>query len=174
MEDIRLVLPSERYRQQVLEYRQEFLEHGSAMDGCGGLAGASSFESWLKAAEDNRSEATVRPGLVPATLFLAVSADRDRLVGMIDIRHRLNEYLLHYAGNIGYSIRPELRRQGYGARMLELALEEYRKMGFQRVLITCEKGNVASARTMLHNGAVLENEVMQGDRVIQRYWIILS
>ena len=52
----------------------------------------------------------MRPGLVPATLFLAVSADRHRLVGMIDIRHRLNGYLLQYAGNIGYSIRPSMRR----------------------------------------------------------------
>lgn len=174
MEDIRLVLPHEGYRQQVLEYRQEFLEHGDTMAGCGGLDSAAGFEEWLAQTIDNRSEATVRPGLVPATLFLAVSADRHRLVGMIDIRHRLNGYLLQYAGNIGYSIRPSMRRQGYGARMLGLALEECRAMGLNRVLITCDRDNTASARTMLHNGAVLENEVAQDGRMIQRYWITLS
>ncbi len=47
-------------------------------------------------------------------------------------------------------------------------------MGLTRVLITCDRDNTASARTMLHNGAVLENEVAQDGRMIQRYWITLS
>ena len=126
--------------------------------------------------QQNRSEQTVCPGLVPATTFLAVDAD-GKLIGMIDIRHRLNEGLLRFGGNIGYSVRPCCRRQGYATQMLALALEECRKMQMQKVLVTCNKENIGSAKTIQKNGGVLENEVAGKengeDRITQRYWITL-
>lgn len=90
---------------------------------------------------------------------------------MIDIRHRLNEYLLQFGGNIGYSVRPSQRRKGYATEMLALALEECRKLGIDRALVTCDKTNIGSAKTIQKNGGVLENEVLEGDRITQRYWI---
>lgn len=93
--------------------------------------------------------------------------------GSIDIRHRLNEYLLQFGGNIGYSVRPSQRRKGYATEMLALALEECRKWGLNRALVTCDKTNIGSAKTIQKNGGVLENEVLEGDRITQRYWIAL-
>ena len=102
---------------------------------------------------------------------------RSKLIGMIDIRHRLNEGLLRFGGNIGYSVRPCCRRQGYATQMLALALEECRKMQMQKVLVTCNKENIGSAKTIQKNGGVLENEVAGKengeDRITQRYWITL-
>ena len=92
---------------------------------------------------------------------------------MIDIRHRLNEYLLQFGGNIGYSVRPSQRRKGYATEMLALGLEECRKLGLDRALVTCDKTNIGSAKTIQKNGGVLENEVLEGDRITQRYWIAL-
>ena len=62
---------------------------------------------------ENLNEKTVRDGLVPATTYMAVSTNDGRLIGMIDIRHRLNDYLLNFGGHIGYSIRKSERMQGY-------------------------------------------------------------
>ena len=91
---------------------------------------------------------------------------------MVDIRHRLNDYLRRYCGHIGYSVRPALRRRGYATAILSLALEECRRLGLARVMLTCEQQNVAS-RTMLHCGAVLQDELLMGNITIQRYWIEL-
>jgi len=55
--------------------------------------------------------------------------------------------------------------------MLALALEECRKLGIDRALVTCDKTNIGSAKTIQKNGGVLENEVLEGDRITQRYWI---
>lgn len=119
MKQLKLVLPTSADEQEVWGYRKEFLEQGSSLDGSGGLAEAESFAQWYSKTLANRSEQTVCPGLVPATTFLAVDAD-GKLIGMIDIRHRLNEGLLRFGGNIGYSVRPCCRRQGYATQMKPL------------------------------------------------------
>ena len=48
----------------------------------------------------------------------------------------------------------------------------------RRVLLTCDRDNVASRRTIVKNGGLLENEVpddagLGHSGVIQRYWISL-
>ena len=51
------------------------------------------------------------------------------------------------------------------------ALEKCREMCIRRVLMFCDKDNPASARTIQKNGGRLENEVLDGEDVVQRYWI---
>ena len=169
---LRLLLPTCDDAVRVMAYREEFLEHGDSLDGTAGLAGAERYEDWFAAWRDNGSEETVRPGLVPATTYLAVD-EAGELVGMIDLRHRLNDYLLQFGGHIGYSVRKSRRRRGFATEMLALVLEEARKLGLDRVLVTCDKENTASARTIEKNGGVLENEVAEGGRMTRRYWVTL-
>lgn len=169
-----LVPPTPEDRERVWDYRSEFRKNVEAMPGAAGLESCETYGEWLAAVCDNASEATVRTGLVPATTLLALDADAGRLVGMIDIRHRLNAHLLAVGGHIGYSVRKSCRRRGYAKRMLALALDRCRGLGLNRVLVTCDRLNVASARTILANGGVLENEVPQDGRVTQRYWIDLG
>ena len=147
---IRLTLaaPEERFREQILAYRTEFLEAGDHMAGCAGLDRAPSFERWLQAVRANSREETVGRGLVPASNYLAIRLTDHRLVGFIDVRHRLNEVLFQSGGHIGYSVRPGERRQGYATEMLRLALLKCRERGMHRILITCRKENIASARTI--------------------------
>jgi len=174
MNRLKLVLPTPEYKEQILDYKREFLESGDSMDGTAGLNRYETFEEWYQALCENSREETVRDGFVPATTFLAVSNDSGRLIGMIDIRHRLNDYLYRVGGHVGYSVRKSERRKGYATEMLGLALKECLKLNIKKVLITCDKNNVASARTILKNGGVLENEIEAGNRTIQRYWITLK
>lgn len=174
MRGLKLVLPTPADEQKIWAYREEFLNHGSSMDGTGGLAEAQSFEQWYSRNLANRSEQTVQPGLVPATTFLALEEETGELVGMIDIRHYLNAWLLKHGGHIGYSVRPVCRGKGYATEMLALALEQCRTLGLHRVLVTCNRTNPASAKVILHNGGVMENELENDGIVTQRYWISVS
>ena len=58
--------------------------------------------------------------------------------------------------------------------MMGLALEECRKLGIEKVLVVCSRDNVGSAKTIMKNGGILENEVETDGSVMQRYWITLS
>ncbi|MBR2176691.1 MAG: GNAT family N-acetyltransferase, partial [Clostridia bacterium] len=95
--------------------------------------------------------------------------------GAVNIRHYLNDYLLKEGGHIGDGIRPSERRKGYATEMVRLALIECKKLGIDRVLMVCDKDNIGSAKSILKNGGVLEDEFLNeyGD-IEQRYWIDLS
>ena len=113
-------------------------------------------------------------GLVPDSTFFCLDEDRDIMVGAVNIRHYLNEALLQSGGHIGDGVRPSERRKGIATQMIGLALQECKKLGIDRVLMVCDKDNVGSAKSIMKNGGVLENEVVVDGCIEQRYWIALK
>lgn len=176
MEQIKLVLPGEEYLDQVWAYRQECLDAGSDMDGCGPLRRMETPAEWLAAVRAYADPAAVPEGKVQATQFLSVRESDGRLVGMIQVRHYLNEYLRSFGGHIGYSVLPSERRRGYAKEQLRLCLSWCKQtLGLDKVLITCEPSNPASRRTVLANGGVYESTVHEpGEDIdLERYWVAL-
>jgi len=107
-------------------------------------------------------------------VFFLLDNEKNKFLGAVNIRHYLNEILLKEGGHIGLGIRPSERRKGYATQMIALALIECKKLGINKVLITCDKSNIGSAKSILKNGGKLENEFVNSDGDIeQRYWINL-
>ena len=107
---------------------------------------------------------------MPETTYFCLDSDRDIFVGAVTIRHYLTKQL-QYSGHIGDGIRPSERGKGYATAMIGLALQEARRLGIQKVLMCCDKQNIASAKSIVRNGGVLENEAAVNGVVKQRYWI---
>lgn len=170
---LRKVLPSDL--EAVREYRAEFLEKGGSMDGCSNLRRFENMADWYNWICKAEYPDTCPAGWVPDTQLLCVRNCDHRLVGMVDIRHTLNEAILNFFGSIGYSVRHSERRKGYATAQLALAKEICRSMGMEKILISCYKINTASAKTIQRNGGVLENEVVdeRNGEILQRYWITL-
>lgn len=173
MDDFELVCPTKEYQQQAADYIREFREHHSAINGVGGLDRFDDYDLWLEKVENDKDYYFAKPGWVPATTLFYVRKSDHRIIGMTNIRHRLNDHILRESGHIGYSIRPTERNQGYGTHLLTLALAECGKMGVDRVLVTCDKSNIGSAKVIQNNNGVLENEVVNRTtgKIVQRYWI---
>ena len=153
------------YDRQIQAFRQEYLKDGGSMDGSSHLRKFERTQAWLAQLEPD------------TTQYLFVREADDRVVGVIQIRHRLaNEFLLKYAGHIGYCVLPEERRKGYATQMLAQALSACRQLGLRDVLITCLADNEASRRTILKNGGVYESKVLEPESQswIERYWVRLS
>ncbi|XZL29214.1 GNAT family N-acetyltransferase [Clostridium perfringens] len=174
MEKIKLILPNLNFKNEIEEYKKEFILNGDSMDGCAELGKIEFFEEWIQILKDNSHISTVRGGFVPSSTYMAIRESDNRIVGMIDIRHFLNNYLEKFGGHIGYSVRKSERKKGYAKKMLELALEKCKELNINRVLLTCSKDNIPSMKTILSQGGVLENEVLEGERITCRYWIDLK
>ena len=173
MEPRKLVLPSEEYLAEVRDYREEFLAADSSMDGTGALRRCADPCDWLAAVRAGDDPDRVPEGKVRATVYLCV--ENGRILGMIQLRHTLNNYLRRYSGHIGYSVRPSARRQGVAKWMLAALLPQCRKLGLARVMIACEPWNEGSRKTILANGGVYEKTVHEPERNIylEQYWIEL-
>ena len=128
------------------------------------------FEKYLASLEVKEP----REGLVPDSTFFCLDTDRDIIVGAVNIRHCLSEQLLLNGGHIGDGIRPGERRKGYATRMIALALEKCRELNIHKVLMVCDKENVGSAKSIIKNGGILENEIVIDGVTEQRYWIDLD
>lgn len=174
MEKIKLILPNLNFKNEIEEYKNEFILNGDSMDGCAGLGNIESFEEWIQILKYNSNISTVREGFVPSSTYMAIRESDNRIVGMIDIRHFLNDYLEKFGGHIGYSVRKSERQKGYAKKMLELALEKCKELNINRVLLTCSKDNIPSMKTILSQGGILENEILEGERITCRYWIDLK
>lgn len=112
-------------------------------------------------------------GRVPDSVFFCLDEERSIFVGAVDIRHYLNENICYTGGHIGDGIRPSERRKGYATKMIGLALEECRRLGINKVLMTCSKENIASKKSIIANGGVYEMDMEEDGEIDERYWITL-
>ena len=182
-----LVPPHRRYHASWLAAHDEFVEAGEGhRDGEGfwvepadrdhpgvaftrdELETAAGFDRWVRYRLDRARPEVPRPtGHVPSSVLWIGGDDPDEYLGSLSIRHALTPYLLEVAGHVGYSVRPTARRRGVATEALRLALPEAARLGLDRVLVTCDTDNVASARVIEANGGVLED--VRG--VKRRYWV---
>lgn len=153
--NLKLVRPTLEWKEAALQYRQEHFDNDETIiNGSELLDKTESYEAWLQSVTDNTSPDTVNPNWVVTDTFFAVG-ERGKIVGIIALRHTLNDFLKDF-GNCGYSVRPSERRKGYATEMLRQVLEVAKKAGLKEVHLSVERNNAASVRTIIKNGGVYE------------------
>ena len=173
MDKIILVKPDLSYADEIIKYKEESLAESPIINGSAGLDRFSSIEIWFEELKKRSCEDTVPKGLVPSSTYLGVREKDNYIVGMIDIRHYLNEYLTQVGGHIGYGVRKTERNKGYAKQMLKLALEKCKELKIKRVLITCDEDNIASEKVILSANAKLEDIRNVDGENKKRFWIEL-
>lgn len=174
IEKFKLVIPNIEYKEKALDYIKELYSYNSSINGVGGLSRyLENYEDWLEKLEKDRI-APVTEERVPAETYFLVRENDNKIIGMINIRLELNEKMRNTYGHIGYSIRPTERRKGYNKINLYLGLLECKKHKIDKVMITCNKTNLGSLKTILHFDPEFEREYYDYDLYPgyhQVYWI---
>jgi len=171
---MKFVFPCKKYKKKAVEFIQEFYDYKSEINGTGSLdryLKEHSYDDWLEKVMQDIDIANIPEGRVPAYTYFYVREADDKIIGMINIRLALNDFLRKEGGHIGYGIRPTERKKGYGTSMLKEALKFCAVIGLEDVLLTCDKKNIASALTIINCGGVLEEEFYSDafGTVVQRW-----
>ena len=171
IEGLKLFAPSLVFEKQILGFREACLQADGHQYGVGGLDELS-VPDWLELLKRKSAPETCPEGLVPDSTFLCVREVDGAVVGMVSIRHSLNDYLLNFGGHVGYSVHPRERGKGYGKAQFALALLECKALGIHPVLLTCENRNAASRAVILSQGGVFEDlRTREDGKAFERYWV---
>lgn len=154
--DIILVRPTLELKEEALAYRQEHFQCGEKIIyGSELFDKTESYEEWLSAVTRNTDPKTVNENWVVTDTFFAIRKGDGKIIGIIDLRHTLNDFLKDL-GNCGYSVRPSERKKGYATEMLCKLLQTAKEAGMKELHISVEKENMASIKVIRKNGGVYE------------------
>ena len=164
-----LVPPSQQFKEGYAEAIAELQDEPLTLE----EKRPTDLDEYIQWRTDHAQGKNLPEGWIPATTFWLL--DEGEVMGEVNIRHELTEFLRTIGGHIGYWIRPSKRKQGYGKDILRLALEEAKKIGLERVLVTCDETNIGSKKIIEANGGVFEkaNEMGDGEPKKLAFWITL-
>lgn len=172
--NITLIKPTINLKDKALEYRQEHFDnqeyviHGSNL-----FDEIDLYEEWLSMVILNSNPLTVSPDRVVSDVFFAFDTKRNKIVGIIDFRHTLNDFLLDF-GHCGYSVRPSERFKGIASEMLRLLLIVAKEEGLSEIILSSKQSNPASIKTIIKNGDILIRTFEYDDEVANVYKITLK
>lgn len=170
-----LIKPTKEYQKQIVDMLDEWTSYNLTHKGNDSpfaiFHDYSDFDSYLQYFDDE--ENNPKDGLVHASTYFALDKERNIIVGAVNIRHYLNEKLRNGGGHIGDGIRPSERRKGFATEMIGLALIKCKEMGMVKVMMSCNSDNIASRKSIINNGGVLERIIEDEDGPLEIYWINL-
>lgn len=168
---IKLTSPSYEHIEEITKARDTFIDNNEAENGISGssyLMDYKTIEDWIEFVKIGKGKS----GQVPFRQYVALN-EQNEVVGFINIRITLNEYLLNYGGHIGYGVTPHFRKKSIATEMLKQALLICKKEGMHEVLVTCLNSNIGSEKVILNNNGIFEDARTVEDKTFKRFWITI-
>ena len=133
------------------------------------------WESYEEFLDIITTDVTANPHGVNSTLFFFM--EDEEILGAIQVRHHIDHPRLSLEGeghgHIGYGLRPSARGKWLANVMLSLGLEEARKLGIEKVVVSADETNPASWKTIEHCGGVLYDTKEENGKILKIYTIVL-
>ena len=163
---MRLVKPSKKYQESYDRYIKELgceERYPFPLD-----FDYSNFDAYLSKIDDFTKGKDLPKGYVQSsTLWLILN---NEIVGVTNLRHRLNPSLKQCGGHIGLSIKPSDRGKNLGKALMEMSINYLsNNLGVKTIHIHCHKSNAASSNTIKACGGALHSEIQDNGHTVERY-----
>lgn len=166
--NLKLIAPNETHRPWLERLRADFRARQLTPGGFSGWEEIDDYERWLAYIASPAGTNWLGYAKVADSVFIASVGGAP--VGILQLRHELNEFLEAGGGHIGYAVAPDCWGRGYASEMLRLGLEELRRLGVRPVLVCCAEDNPASRRVIEKNGGRYANSRPWAGKVARRYY----
>lgn len=177
MDEIELRKPTIEYENQVKELVNETYKYDNGNPdmwaGYSAMQKYANYSDWLEKEKKKLNYKKCNNDMVHADTYFSIRKKDNKIVGVINIRHELTEYMKNYCGHIGYSIRYSERKKGYGQKQLILGIQKCLEIPLKEILIICREGNFGSEKTIISCGGIYEDtrfNIYENSK-IKRYWI---
>ena len=167
---MKLVTPSAVYQQSYLDYIAELgneERYPFPLD-----FDHHDFSQMLTRIEGFASGESLPDGYVQSSTFWLI--DNEQIVGVTNIRHRLNDAIKHCGGHIGIGIRPSQRGKGIGRELMQMSINYLQQLNVRSIHIHCYKQNLASSKMIQACAGRLDSELVDGDQIVQRYIVNIA
>ncbi len=162
---MKLVKPSKKYQTSYLGYIKELGDeerYPFPLD-----FAYDDFDALLEKLENFALGKKMPTGYVASTTLWLV--ENEEILGVTNLRHKLNKQIMFCGGHIGLSIRPSQRGKSLGNKLMNLSIKKLHCMGVNQIHIHCYKSNLKSAKIIMNNGGVLDSEINDKEKIVQRY-----
>ena len=172
---IKLELPNIKYKKSYINAVKEIKEKGPDNESNEHYLTHSlekletNFEEFVQELKNKITKP--KENRVPSTQFW-IRDENDEYCGRISLRHYLNEKLERFGGHIGYDIIPSKRGKSYATKALTLCLDEAKKLGLEKVMLTCDEDNMPSIKSIERNGGILQDKLQHKKEVLTRRYLI--
>ncbi len=180
---ITLVRPQLEHKQEAIAFKEAFFSNGETVINGSAMFDKLDFEEWLDSVKRNSHPATVsKDWVVSSTFFVKRNSDQ-MIIGMLDIRHNLEQaFLRTYGGHIGISVKPSERKKGYATLILNAGLDYAKSIGITEVMLGCYVDNHASNKLIRNCGGTLREtkpllypgQTCMEPKDVNIYWIHLD
>lgn len=165
--------PSLERKEEAIAFAKEFETYNSETAGDSGLDTAyKDYEAWLTYLKSLQKKETCPTDRCMGLEWFLIRENDNKIVGAVNLRWGLNDWMMQYGGHIGYEVRPTERNKGYNKINLYLCLLKAQELGLEEVLLTADDNNPGSIKTIESFGGILENKISKDDGTMMgRYWI---
>ena len=126
------------------------------------------FSAYLSKVDEFSKGNNLPEGYVQSSTLWLIS--NDEIVGITNVRHRLNPSIERCGGHIGLSIKPSERGKNLGKALMKMSIDFLsNNLGVKTIHIHCYKNNAASSNTIKACGGVLHSEIEDNGQAVERY-----
>ena len=166
--NLSLTPPNQSHRHWLEQLRRDFRARQLTPAGFSGWEEIADYDRWLAYIASPAGTNWLGYAKVADSVFIAEVNGAP--VGILQLRHELNEFLAAGGGHIGYAVAPEFWGRGYGSEMLRLGLLAMERLGVRPVLLCCAEDNVASRRVIEKNGGRYVDSRPWAGQIARRYY----